>query len=285
MLVGGGERSLVEIAASLRAQPSIDLVVTTPGPGPLSDALQARDVRTESLPYRWAVSSDDGANLRASSSGLHEIRQFLISYRPDVVMTNTSVIPWFAYLAHRLGIPHAWFLREFVGDDLDIPFYPSADDACALIRRFSDRVFVNSEHMKARYSALLGRDDILVVYPTISRDIFDHLRSPDTRSDEGVCKLIVYGTVIRPKNQLEVLQAARILHQRRKDFALTIMGLVASRVYYESLVTFVREHGLESIVRFLDYHEEPYEESPHTTSASYRLRESRLDASSWRPWR
>ena len=37
--------------------------------------------------------------------------------RPDLVVTNTVVAPWGAFAAKALGIPHAWFVREY--GDLD----------------------------------------------------------------------------------------------------------------------------------------------------------------------
>ncbi|MGE3520501.1 MAG: glycosyltransferase [Vicinamibacterales bacterium] len=264
ILTGGAERSLLEIARFLHDRSDFSVVVAVPADGPMRGAVLDRGIACVVLPFGWGVYAPGNEGLSVGIAGLHAMRQFLLDWRPDVVLTNTSVIPWFAYLSRRLGIPHAWFLREYVGDDNDIDFYPDPGRALQLIGECADRVFVNSEFMRARYEVALQRRDIDVVYPTIDRAILDHV--PRDVSDEGSehgsarTSILVFGSIMPRKNQLELLKAAAILHRRRQDFTVTVMGPIGARDYFDSMLVFVREQRLDAIVRFVANQDNPFVE-------------------------
>ena len=111
-MTSGAERSLLAIAQYLHDR-GATVTVILPGPGSFQQALDERGIAYRLLEYDWAVRShgSDGADRSgwrpwARSSGCSR------DIDPDVVFTNTSVIPWFAYAANYLGLPHAWRISE-----------------------------------------------------------------------------------------------------------------------------------------------------------------------------
>jgi glycosyltransferase involved in cell wall biosynthesis len=257
-LVGGAERSLLEIACRLRQRGDLEIRVAAPAEGPLTEALTAAGVEPVVLPYQWAASAPFAlVDPDAIVARLDTIRQYLTTSTPDVIVTNTTVIPWFGYLSQMLGIPHAWFLREDVTADLSLDFYPDARQTLDLIDRCSDHLFVNSAFLRNRYGALLGRDDIDVIHPSFDRRILDYYVAAEG-PHEGIVRILVSGTVRPAKNQIELLEAAAILRRKRDDFHVTVMGGVATPDYHEELLRFVRENGLEETVTFLDHQDDPY---------------------------
>ena len=245
----------MEIASGLAAR-GVDVTVAVPGLGTVSEHLGARGVATVALPYSWAACVFRHRNEPAAVvRELEVVRRYFVELAPDVVVTNTSVIPWFGYVANLLGVPHAWFLREDVTANSEIEYYPSSSEALALIDRWSDRIFTCSEHLQARYLAAFCRSDIDVFYPWFDRRLCDFPEPPATSEET---RILVLGSLQPTKNQLEALRAAAILRRERQCFVLTIMGFPTSADYTAELHRFVADNGLEGTVRFRDQCADPY---------------------------
>jgi glycosyltransferase involved in cell wall biosynthesis len=256
---GGAERSLLGIASYLNKQPSVAVLVVLPAVGSLNDELAKRDIGTAVLSYTRGVASHRKQSLHRNISGLETFRRFVTEHSPDVILTNTAVIPWFAYVAHRLGIPHGWFLREDPFSDAAPDLYPKPEEALAAIRDFSDRIFVNSHFMKQKYMSLLRREDIEVVYPSFDTSILDHAEnSSHVPRNNKTFRLLVAGRISPVKNQLEVLEAINLLRQTQDNFVLTVVGWLQRgfEEYYDAFVNFIRTNGLEHFVQVVDYQED-----------------------------
>ena len=191
-MFGGAERSLVALASDLGRRPGVDVTVVVPANGPLRDALAAAGVRTVVVPFGWSVEAGD-PKLEISIRAMPAMMRLVSEVAPDVIITNTTLIPWFGYVAHLRGIPHAWYLREDVTASINFAYHPDVERTLACIRAWSDHVIVASEFMQRRYAELLARRDIQVVYPSISRDGLEDFgpRVPH----EGGLRLIVAGSI------------------------------------------------------------------------------------------
>jgi glycosyltransferase involved in cell wall biosynthesis len=136
--VGGAERSLLDLLASLRqADPSIELHLATPATGPLTADAERLGVRVSLLPMPDAVSrlGDSGLSGRgrwraalalllggapAAWAGwgyLRRLHRLVESLRPDVIHSNGMKSHLLAALAAgREGAPPVvWHLRDFLG--------------------------------------------------------------------------------------------------------------------------------------------------------------------------
>lgn len=252
-LGAGAERSLLQVALYLREH-GCDVTVAVPRDAALSQALRGHGIETAVLAYDWArpLTVNDGTD--RSLSALGDIEAFVRGVRPDIVMTNTLVIPWFGFVARHLGISHAWFIREDLSSDPGFA-YPNIERTLRVISATADGVFAPSEYMRDTYRRLLGRQDIRVVYPTFDPSIADWAgRRPNSTGR----RVVVCATIWPHKNQLEAIQAASILHEQGRELELTIIGSVVSEDYMQRLRDFVRERNLESVVTFAAATDDPH---------------------------
>lgn len=261
-LVGGSERSLLEIARYLIREKSVEVATVLPGSGQLKNQLSALDAKTEIIPYWWAENASPSRpeDINKSLARIRRICKYMQKEQPDVVMTNTVVIPWFAYASKLLDIPHVWFIREIIEEGGQLSIYPDVRRAAAFINDYSDHILVNSNHMRGYYSKLLGKDaaSISVAYPAFDPAILKYGIKPAPRAAGGPVRLIVFSSLSPNKNQLEVLKAAKLLNGHGVNFNLTIMGAVGYPGYKEKLIKFVNENGLTSKVAFRGHNNDPY---------------------------
>ena len=96
----GAERSLLAIAEYLSGR-GAELNVALPGDGSLRHALDERGIANSSFDYGWAASRNGEDGVASGLGSLSAIVAWLSSLDPDVVLTSTSVIPWFAYPMSR----------------------------------------------------------------------------------------------------------------------------------------------------------------------------------------
>jgi glycosyltransferase involved in cell wall biosynthesis len=259
-LIGGAEKSLLDIVMYLKDKPDIEVTVATSYKGDLTKKLSLENIKVITIPYRWAIHHPHDSTkslLKQSLASLGRIQKVLRQEKPDLIVTNTSVIPWFAYVARGLGIPHIWFIREHFGKHHGIPTYPDFDTTLKFIDAFSDKIMVNSQYMKEYYERILNRSDIGIVYPSINREILHYAPSANKRIKRKI-RFIVYGGILPIKNQLEVIKAIRLLRKRFSEIELTIMGFIGDLDYYNKLISFVSKNNLTEFVKFLPHNKNPY---------------------------
>lgn len=259
--VGGAERSLLEIARYLNSKSSVELTVILPSRGELESQLKRIGVACKLIGFEWGVyhGNETKEEITGELGKMGAIYKYLESDRPDVVMTNTVVIPWFAYACKQLGIPHVWFIRETIEDGDKIPIYPNLEQAVSFIDSHSDKVLVGSSYMKTYYSRLLGSNkDIDIVHPSINPGILQYSEQSESRAAKKPFKIIIFSSISPNKNQLEVLRAIKLLEKRTHDFHLTIMGAVIIPDYRDKLARFVDVNGLNNYVSFVEQTNEPY---------------------------
>ena len=79
-----------------------------------------------------------------AASGILDVVSMVSRIDPDVVFTKTAVIPHGALAADLLGIPHVWFVHEFIDVDHGIDIPVRAKELGDFIARYSTRVVANS---------------------------------------------------------------------------------------------------------------------------------------------
>jgi glycosyltransferase involved in cell wall biosynthesis len=115
----GAERSLLEIATDAIAD-GMEVVVSLPRLGPLKDRLELVGCTCVIVPtYAWLgpkhwVPPVGLLRLFQIRRSVPEFVSLIRQYRPDLVVTNTSVTPAAATAAAALSVPHVWIVRESV---------------------------------------------------------------------------------------------------------------------------------------------------------------------------
>ncbi|WP_130284563.1 glycosyltransferase family 4 protein [Microcella alkaliphila] len=271
--MGGAERSLLKLVEDWQASnPDFEPFFITKAPrGSFIRELEARGWPFLALRFNgWALPSD---SMKPGTKSEFAIRDYNATKRiiaemekqkPRLVVTNTVVAPWGAFAAAVLGIPHAWFVREYGDLDHQLAFATSPKETFEDISYFSDVIFVNSNTLRDYVNNLTGRPDIHVCYPSLDvKAIRDKsLESPSLsgprRQDSRSVQLVQVGRVSRGKGQDTAIRALSRVASKGLDVKLAIVGSADESAYEDHLKILARELGVADRVLFHGHDDNPF---------------------------
>jgi glycosyltransferase involved in cell wall biosynthesis len=259
LLSGGAELSLLEIILFLNNNGWL-IKVILPAEGEFSKRLEKEGIEYYIARYRWSVTATSNTKNTHkdievfNADSMIEAYKLMQEFNPDVVLTNTIVVPWFGYVAKALGIKHALIVSEMYNKQNNLRLLPNDEVYLRQLKNTVDFIFYNSDFTRSTYGDIFSNIENVVLYPVITID----KKYLDTHTDfnHKPLRLIVFGSIVRHKNQLEVLRAVLLL--KKESFKLTIMGTVGGRLYYKKLKDFIKTNDLESVVTFLPYTKNPF---------------------------
>jgi glycosyltransferase involved in cell wall biosynthesis len=225
MRLYGASRSLLGLLSGFRAE-RVEVCVILPGPGPMADALRARGIVPDIIPFPcWAYDArqepDPDSLHAAEARSIPAIVEVLRRFRPDVVVSNTSLTSVGALAARALNLPHVWILRELSREDFPYCFTNGTRAAVSLMRTAQARIAV-SEAVRAVYEAE-GSGPCTTIYNGAGT-----VREIETRAAAlwlgGTLRIVLPGRVIPSKGQLTAIEAMRMLVERGHDVRLRILG-------------------------------------------------------------
>jgi len=269
-LDGGAERCLLDVAIALKQDGRVDPVVTVPSDGALAAALRAESIRSFVLPtpwWTWTSANPDLSRPLASVRGLAR-RGWLIARsaapwfvwlraeRPDVVVTNTAVIPTPALASAVAGIPHVWWLHEFVTKDHGFRYALGEPLSQRSIGWLSKLVVANSRAVQGHFSPPIRTDKMRVIYQGIVG--FD--ASPNTIDPPNLRALVV-GSLTPAKGVALALEAASILKSEAIHMELRLVGPIRA-AYREELNRLAADLGIADSVEVVGATMTPQAEFP-----------------------
>ncbi|HEY2514311.1 MAG TPA: glycosyltransferase [Polyangiaceae bacterium] len=182
--LGGAERCLLDLAASMRAsQRALRMGLIVGGDGPLVAEAERIGMEVTVLPLPRSVSragdsAIDGlagvvrsfpsllvAGAALGSYGI-ELERIIRRFRPTVIHSNGMKMHLLSALLPRYGVPVIWHLRDFLGQRAIM-----AHVLGALSRR-ADGVLAISRAVAEDAARTLGRDDVRLIYDAIDTDCF-----------------------------------------------------------------------------------------------------------------
>lgn len=263
-LTGGAEQSLLDLLKVLNTKKSLDLHVIVPKQGKLSRELSKLHIAYKVVPFGLSVFTENkeksNSNVQSNILNFPKIVKALREINPDIVVTNTSTIPWFAYLTKQLGIPHIWYLHELVGKN-NISYYPDAKTILETVSSYAENIVVNSQFTKEFYQSNLSVTNMTIVRPLIDKKVISQYLPliNNGERDTDTTKIICFSSILPKKNQYELLQAIdklRLLSDQ--PFHLTLLGTIADKDYYNKLQYYIRSHKLGNLVTFTGFSDNPY---------------------------
>lgn len=265
-LLAGAERCLLQLTAGLIRDYGVACSVILPSVGLLKGNLEKAGVSTQFVGYSWwcdmNLPPDEQISAQFSDSFkylLGHIERKLSKINPDIVCTNTMVIPWGAIAASLLGKPHVWFVHEFgmLGSH-GLNFFLEFQRILEIIRDSSNLIITNSNTVRETLFGSISKENVLTIYPPISidssalgQDHVPYFGIPDST------KLVITGLISESKGQNDAILAVRELIRRKKNVELIVMGYSDSR-YLEELKVIVEVEALGRYVKFLGFRENPY---------------------------
>jgi glycosyltransferase involved in cell wall biosynthesis len=189
------------------------------------------------LPWWTTASNMSVANLIS-----YKLVESLKELDPNLIVTQTGVVPQGAIAAKILNKPHVWYLREYINLDhnLRIPFRKEAFSSIVL--ELSEKVITNSEEI-ARYFYSETNSNIQVIHPL-------NLKFKPSQSQKIPSKSIrlgVVGTMSENKGQLIALEALKHLVENGLNVSLEIYG-GSNESYLQKVTSFIEDNRLKSFV-------------------------------------
>jgi len=263
-LLAGAERSLLELVTGLIRDYGVTCAVFLPSDGPLIEKLEKTGASTFTYKYDWWCGLNSSATsqkawrfINSFKTTLENIKEEVEKINPDIVFTNTMVIPWGAMVASRLNKPHVWFVREFGVLDHGLEFYLPFLEVLNSIRDSSNIILTNSTAVRKTLFGNTPGSNILTISPYIDIPLNTLLGDKDVyyRKRDAI-KLIIVGTISEPKRQEDAICAVRELIGRW-NVELIVIGYF-DPTYLSELRGLVKNESLEGYVRFIDFKENIY---------------------------
>jgi FkbM family methyltransferase len=273
--MGGAERSLLELIDELTVDHWVLATVICPRDGVLPKALRDAGAAVCIASYGWwgALNgiSDAGPLIGEAVRSMVRLLPQLRIVDPDVVWTQSMVIPWGAIVALLLGRRHVWSICEYGEKDYHFRFILPFQDVIRFVERSSDLIFTGSP-------SLLGE-----LFPGLKPDkadyLFRHIRVPKQHSTKRAkfwkaaraTRLAIFGTVQEGKGQEDLVRAIA----RLNAVELLIVGVDGGDGYLARLRALVEELGATEKVTFFGFTADPY---PVMASADVVVSCSRAEA-------
>ncbi|MDI6896840.1 FkbM family methyltransferase, partial [Methanocella conradii] len=258
----GAERGLLELTTELIRDYGALCTVILPNVGPLKERLENVGASILLINYSWwcdwTFPDGDKINLafNNSFSALSSQMKQLELINPDIILTNTIVIPWGAIAAMNMNKPHVWYVREFGKIDHGLKFYKPFQEIIRIIEA-SNLIITNSNAVKKALFENV-KENIVTIYNYIyipPEALLCDCESPFTR--ENATKLIIMGRIDEPKGQEDIVLAVKELVSRKKDVELVMMG-THNPGYMEMLKALIADNSLEPYVKFVGFNANPY---------------------------
>ncbi len=230
----GGERAVTELVNELSYNNKI--IVVLPCRGPIESIISS-NVQILISKQWWWVKKDKYYSLRDK---LWLIKNIIFLYRsaidiireqdPDIVFSNTSVIPVFAFAAKKMKKKHVWMIHELVKIQFNKSFLLGDFLTMKLINFLSDIIYVNSFFVKKECAKYIPEEKLFLLRQSVSVGTYikKHSHSP-------IINLIVVGTIVETKGQKDAVEACRILNENGVLVNLRIVGLGEDGDYCRSL--------------------------------------------------
>lgn len=260
--MGGANLCLLEMAREMKRRGHEVIVVVLLQKCPLADELRKNGIRVIpaffgwwQMPAKWNVFLKTAFSVLYYLEFLQVKRLARIAQREkiDIIHSNSSCIDIGVKIAQRAKIPHVWHFREFGMPDYELEYLKGRKTSIAYINENAENIIFISQALRKYYGDILDDGCRQVIYDGISDE---HL-SEDGYLQSGAVTFLVAGNLSKNKNQRIVLEAARILQERKiGNFRVLLAGaassLKESRQYEEDLKQYTETHGLWQ-VKFLGY--------------------------------
>ena len=269
--LAGAERSLLELATELVEDHGAICTVVLPEDGPLKPDLERAGAATLVAPYAWWCDTpydsvgpeprgtDFGERLAPSAREiLGEPCRELRRIDPHLLVTNTLVIPWGAFLAPILGRPHVWNICEFGDRNDDLDFLLPFAELVGVVRDSSSYVFTAIDGIRERMFP--EADD------SFCRTLYRHIDVPEMPPERdasglfrkpGATRLGLFGLYSPAKGQDVAVLAVAELVGRGRQIELLLAGHGRDR-FEERLRELVDQYALEDSVRIEGFLDDPY---------------------------
>jgi len=267
-LLGGTEKVMFELVNDLVKDFGVVCTAVLPRMGPQSEALTKIGVATlfafPSIPaYGWWC--DDASTVRS-----REYQQFQVfdcamaiemnvlnnlrKFDPDVIWTQSMVIPWGAKVAENLDRPHIWYVTEFGELDFGFKFFSPFVDVIEEIQATSNQVYTCSQVLKETLFPAAKKKNVSVLYACIPPPAVNTVASTEQHFlKKDSVKIGMFSQVRTTKGQEDAVLAISECARNGLNVELLIVGEAPDPTYLTYLRSLAVDLGVKDNIIFTGY--------------------------------
>ena len=254
--MGGANCSLFDLTTEMKKRGYRVCVVVLYRGCPIDIRLREAGIETFPCFFGWWVQPREwNVLLKIAFRFLHwmqwlsviRISNYIRKNNYKIIHSNSSVIDIGAQVAEKTGCKHVWHFREFGELDYKLHFMMGRDNALSYINKNSDHVIFISKALETLYSKISNKT---IIYNGVRDDVFyDDVKSGDC-SGFG---FLISGNLSDGKNQMLVLEAAKIITDTKRGYSFGIYvagaatALKESRRYEKALRKYVSDNRMTNV--------------------------------------
>jgi glycosyltransferase involved in cell wall biosynthesis len=248
----GANKSMLALIIILRDKFNVDPIVLLRQEGPICEELDKYKIKYQIKHFYWWVNNNNGLfqlllNIRKQLINLYRLFNIVNgvkSYEIDLVYSNSITISIGSQIARRLNVPHVWHIREGM-DSYGFKFSLGNYISRLFLAYGADRYILISEYLYDSYQSMIPHELTCMIYNGIT---FPQVVREKNVPFDGIVNLCVVGLVAEQKNQMDALNAIKILLD--KDINNIKLHIIGERTlaYSEIINSFIKENSLEEYV-------------------------------------
>lgn len=250
---GGAAQSLMDMLTAARER--IHAIVVIPGEGSIEARFQKMNIDYYVVPFQTDhrksgvhTAAEEDRVFMSNYLAALKLQEIIKREKIELIHTNSSVSNVGAIAALMAGIPHVWHIRELLEEHYGFSYLDEALKkelfAC------SDTLITISDYVKNACRSRYGIDSVRI-YNGVNVDRF---LSGNFDVKDGHSFLLA-GVISPQKGQGDAVRAAHELIRNGEEIQLYIVG-GGNYQYRWLLKKYVKKHGLERNIHFLDHRED-----------------------------
>ncbi|MCA9386818.1 FkbM family methyltransferase [Candidatus Dojkabacteria bacterium] len=244
---GGSEKSLLDTIDWLMDKREYFIHLVIPEDGSLVNSAYNRPISYSIIDLPWWIKQNSPENIGESVGNL---AYDLTKASPDLIYTNTSVIPQGGYVSRLLNLPHVWHLREFGEIDHDLSFHLNVEERAEFFEDNSNVIITNSKAVK-EYFNLSDKAQIIYNFVEINTE---SIVKVDTFNSENL-KLSFVGKIKESKGQFDAVKALSKLVKDGLKIQLVIVG-DGEESYINQINEYIKKENIEENVQLVGFHQD-----------------------------
>ena len=251
-MTGGSAKSLIAQIEYFVVNELIEPIVITWKENSLTEYLRRKGIRCYAVKYDFTSVWTRNRLFHFIKRPYYRLFYNSLAYRVlkkridfseiSLILSNSSVIDFGAYLHRKLQIPHVWYLREF--GDLDFNILSYVNNLPQYIENNSDGIIAVSNAVARHWSNRGIKKDIEVIYD----GVIERVRLPKEYEKKEVVKICMCGRLSPAKGQYLAIKALSFLPQRVLD--RTHIDFFGNGESEKDLQNFAKKLNLESYISF-----------------------------------
>ena len=251
----GAERSMIANIRNIMKH-GVNVLLIIPTHGCIEELLEKYSINYVIEKFYDVINHEDRVRIHygigkaiVNTYKAFKIRKYITKNKlnPVVVHSNSITSDFGVILSLILKVPHIQHIRELGEYDFGMTFDLGINHFSKFVGK-SKKIICISDAVYDYYKNYLPENKMIKIYNGVSIDANELLSNRDA-NEIGVTNIVLVGRLSEEKGQLQAIQATEMI----KDKILVHLDLWGDGIDRAMLETYVRQHKLESYVKFCGY--------------------------------